>query len=420
MLEMATRVLDLFRRKPERRSITSLPWDQGGTLGGGSLSIDSALALVPVYSAVGLLARTVSCTPLHAYRRISQDERRRMPLPPLFSLLQLEGRLKRWIFEAVESMATCGNAIGLVTERSGLGFPTVVMWLNPNDIHVEDGKLAGEGSPTMPIWRWNGRVIQVGPANTPSSDIIHIPWFPVPGRILGLSPLGAAASLILTGINAQGYAAEWFGNGGIPPGTMRNTEKTLNPDEANAIKERLVSTIRARKPLVYGSDWEYKPIAIPPHEAAFVATAKLTATQVAAIYDLPPERIGGETGGPLTYSSPEQTSIHLITFSLRNWYELLEECFAAMLPQPQYVKFSVDSLARADIKTRHEVYKLAREIGLNSIDELRALEDRPPLPDGSGQDFTPLGAPAEPTPDTQPEPSADPTAPPPIPLRRPA
>lgn len=413
--------MSLFRRSApvETRSIEDLPWNYGGNPG-GPMSVDRALSLVPVYAAIGLLARTVSCTPLHGYRRVNEDERRRMPLPTLFATMANEGRLKRWVFQSVASLGTRGNAIGLATSRDQYGYPTAVSWLNPEAVTVDDTAMSGRGSATMPVWRWYGRELQVGPANTPSSDLVHIPWFPVPGRVLGLSPLGAAASMIRTGIGAQDYASDWFQTGGVPPGTFKNTGRTLKPSEADAVKERLVHNIKSRQPLVYGSDWDYNPISIPNNEVKFVETSKLTATQVAAIYDVPPERIGGETGGPLTYSSPEQTSIHLTTFSLRNWYELLEECFFAMLPKPQYVKFAADALIRADTQTRHNVYKIGRDIGLYSIDELRALEDRPPLPDGEGADYTPLGQPDTGPTGTQPEPKADPTATPPIPLRRPA
>lgn len=399
--------MSLFRRpvREERRAIVDLPWSVGGP-SSSSVSVNRALSLVPVYAAIGLLARTVSCTPLHAYRRVSNEERQRITLPVLFQQLEDTASLKRWLHTAVVSLATRGNLYGLVTARDGFGYPTAISWLNPVQVTVEDGNLSGAGSPEMPIWRWNGRDIHVGPANTTNSDLLHIPWFPVPGQIEGLSPLGTVVSMLATGINAQDYASEWFQNGGIPPGTFKNTARTMLPEEADAVKNRLVSTIRARRPLVYGADWEYNPIAIPPNEARFVETAKLTATQVAAIYDVPPDRVGGELGGPLTYSSPEQAALHLVTFSLRNWYELLEELFTAIIPKQQYIKFNADSLVRADIKTRAEVYKILRSIGMVNINELRPLEDMPPISEeDGGEDYTPLAVAFDDLPD--PEPVAD-------------
>lgn len=409
--------MSLFRRRAvEARAILDVPWDVGGT-SSSSVSVNRAMGLVPVYAAIGLLARTVSCTPIHCYRRVSEHERIRIKLPALLDSLVVEGRLKRWLHTAVASLASRGNLFGLVTSRDGFNYPTAITWLDPVQVSVSDQMLAGPGSMTMPIWRFNGREVHVGPAIPSMSDLIHVPWFPMPDRTEGLSPLGACASMISTGLSAQTYASEWFDNGGIPPGTMKNTARVLLPEESDAIKTRLVSTIRSRKPLVYGADWEYSPIAIPPNEARFVETAKLTATQVAAIYDVPPERIGGDVGGPLSYTSPEQTGLHLVTFSLRNWFELLEELLTAMCPVQQYVKFNADSMLRADIKTRHEVYKIGRTIGLYSINELRAREDESPLPPGQGgDDYTPLtvtpGGNSPPDQQTEDTPALKPVTPP--------
>lgn len=390
--------MSLFRRKTETRAITSLPWDTGGVLGTAT-PVDKALGLVPVFAAIGLLARTVSCTPLHNYRRVGEEERNRIVLPEIFRVLDEEAHLKRWLHACVVSLAARGNAFGLVTSRDGFGYPTAVTWLDPNQVTVDDQLPSGPGSLALPIWRFNGRQIMVGPSDPATSELIHIPWFPVPGRTLGLSPLAAAATMIAGGIASQEWSADWFLNSGIPSSTMKNVARELTPEAADAVKNRLISTIRAHKPLVFGSDWEFNPIMIPPAEAKFVESMKLTATQVAAIFDVPPERIGGEVGGSLSYSSPEQAGIHLVTFSLRNWFELLEETFSAMIPRAQYMKFNADSLVRADIKTRHEVYKISRSIGLTNIDELRVLEDRPPLPNGDGKDYTPLAVTSDDIPD---------------------
>lgn len=391
--------MSLFRRKVESRAIIDVPWDRGGTLSGVT-SMEQALRLVPVYSAIGLLARGVSCTPIHNYRKVSEEERTRIGLPEIFRVMDEEANLKAWLHACVVSLAARGNAFGLVTSRDGFGYPTAVTWLDPTLVHVEDQMPSGPGSLSMPIWWHMGRQIMVGPSDPSSSDLIHIPWFPIPGRILGLSPLAAAATMITGGIAAQEWSAEWFLSSGIPSATMKNTARTLDPEEADAVKQRLTSTIRAHKPLVYGADWDFTAITIPADDMQFVESMKLTATQVAAIYDVPPERIGGETGGSLSYSSPEQAALHLVTFSFRNWYELLEETFSAMIPRAQYVKFNADSLTRADIKTRAEVYKIWRSIGLTNIDELRVLEDRSPLSDKElGQDYTPLAVASDDIPD---------------------
>jgi Phage-related protein len=95
---------------------------------------------------------------------------------------------------------------------------------------------------------------------------------------------------------AQVYTADWFNNGAVPPGKFKNTQKTVSQPESDEIKARLNAAIRSRKPLVYGADWEYDPIAVGANEARFIETMQLNATQIASIYGIPPEMLGGSTG----------------------------------------------------------------------------------------------------------------------------
>jgi phage portal protein BeeE len=42
---------------------------------------------------------------------------------------------------------------------------------------------------------------------------------------------------------------------------------------------------------------------------------------------------------------------------------------------------------RGDTKSRFEAYTQARNSGWLNVDEIRQLEELPPLPDGQGQDY---------------------------------
>jgi HK97 family phage portal protein len=287
----------------------------------------------------------------------------------------------------VTSLAYRGNALGVVTARDSLEYPTRIEWLDPANVLCEDRlqlvPLGEIGSFTNPKWYYLGERL-------PAEDVVHIPWFQLPGRVWGLSPIGSYAVTVSTGLAAQKFSDDWFRSGGVPSGQFRNTSQTIPQEDANTIKRRLVQAIRSHEPIVYGADWEYTPFTISPNEAQFVQTMRLTASTIASIYGIPPEMIGGETGGSMSYSSPEQRQIELVQFSLLPWLALLESHLSALLPRGQYVKFNPDVLIRADVKTRFEAYEKARLIGLNNIDELRAMEDEAPLPNGQGQDYTPL------------------------------
>lgn len=363
----------------ESRAVTSVPWSVGAP-SMTSVTQERALRLIPVYAAVRLVADLVSTLPLKSYRETGDERQPMSRLPQLFQQMDDAGALLDWLHRCMTSLLLRGNAYGLVTARDGMQFPTVIQWLNPDQVYCDDR------NPWAPVWYWNGRVV-------PTEDMVHIPWFTVAGKVQGLSPIEAYATTVNVGLQAQSYASGWFDNGGVPPGTFKNTAKTVTTAESDEIKDRLVRAIQSRKPIVYGSDWDYNPISISPEQAQFVETARLTASQIAAIYGVPPEMIGGEKGGSYTYSSPEQNALQLATLTLRPWLVKLERKFSSLLPMRQQVRFNADAIVRADLMSRMNAYKVAKDIGLRNLDELRALEDLPPLPNGQGQTFAPAPQP---------------------------
>jgi HK97 family phage portal protein len=373
-----------FRRRPaeeETRDITVVPWDVGAPPR-ATITQDRALTLAPVYAAHRHLSDNISTLPLDAFRKLGDRREPMTSLPQLFRLLDDEGDLVDWVSTAVMSLASRGNAVGLILEWDGMGFPTVIMWLSMNDINVDDE------NPLRPIWYWKGR--QMDP-----TELVHVPLIKLPGKTLGLAPIDYAALTITAGLEAETYGVDWFAAGGIPPGTFKNAGKKIDSNEATVIRGRLTSAIRTRQPLVYGMDWDYNPITIAPEQAQFVESMQFNANQIAAIYGIAPEEIGGVPGNSMTYQNEEHRQTRRMQ-DLRPWLVRLERKFSSWLPDRQYVRFKVDAVIRADLKTRHEVYKLDRDMGLLSIDEIRALEDLPPLPGGQGKDPAPLSTPAVP------------------------
>lgn len=366
------------RRREETRAIDTFAFGTDLTTGSASISQSRALGLAPVFGANRILASSVSTLPLKPYRKVGDERQPMNNLPQLFGQLQSDGQLVPWLHRCVTSLGLRGNAYGLITQRDGFGFPTAISWLNPSIVSADD-------SSGVPVWRVNGTIV-------PRGDIFHIPWFTLPGETIGLSPLGAFAVTMNLGLHAQEYGNDWFEAGGVPPGTFKNTAKTVDQDEARIIKGRLVSAIRTREPIVYGADWDYNAITLSPQDAQFVETNRLTATQVATIYGIPPEMIGGDSGRSMTYQNVEQQALNFVTFTLRPWLVALESAFSSILPDRQYVRFNADALVRADLKTRYEVYDIARRIGVRNVDDIRELEDLPPLPNGQGQQYAPVAA----------------------------
>jgi HK97 family phage portal protein len=168
---------------------------------------------------------------------------------------------------------------------------------------------------------------------------------------------------------------------------MRNKEKTINPEESREIQGRLSAAMRSRRPLVFGNDWDFTALQVNPEESQFIETMRLNATQIASIFGVPAEMVGGDQGGPLSYSSPEQNMIHLVSVTLRPWLVRLETAFALLLPTRDFVKFNVDAMIRTSLLERYTAHGMALDQGWRSRDEIRAIEDLPPLPNGEGQAY---------------------------------
>jgi HK97 family phage portal protein len=357
------------------------PSRQAGTGG-----VDSALRLSAVYACVRFLAEGVAKLPLHQFFSIDDATPKKMALGQLLSKPAVFLNTLIWLYQYVTSGALQGNAYGLITARDGYGNPTGIEWLPPEDVFVEDSK---PWNPAAAKFFFAGKFV-------PRAQLLHVPAFTVPGRTAGISPLRAFQMLIESGLDALAYGADWYKSGGFPPGVFRNTQYEVDEDQSDKIRAKLVRAQRRREPLVTGVDWEYKPVTVPPNEAQFVEAMKLNANQVAVIYGVQPRRAGGIHGDSQTYSNTEMDALSEVTDSLDPWLVRLETALADCLPANQYAQFNRNARLRMTTETRYGVYRIARDIGLMNVDEVRALEEMEPLPrpsdptDYDGQDYTPL------------------------------
>jgi len=272
---------------------------------------DEALGLPALYSGAKLLADSVASLPLKIYTRGGLDGRAiRYRGPSVFDMPSVTGTTFDWLFTAMTSLVLQGNAWGFITGRDGYGYPTGIEWIPPQDVSVMDD----EQQPWNPL---RSRIYVYGRLMG-RDELFHVKAFAVAGRTEGISPLRAFAMTILAGMEAQRYGTDWFRSGGFPPGTFQNSEIEIDADQAEEIREALSATIRRREPLVYGRDWDYKPVVVPPNEAQFIQAMQMNATQVAAILGLPPDRLGGTKGDSLTYSCVMKDTQILTT---RGWLQ---------------------------------------------------------------------------------------------------
>jgi HK97 family phage portal protein len=273
--------------EPEQRAVGFQDvWGSGADIAPlRASSVDTALTLVPVFAATRLLADGVASLPLQTFRQTG-DARTRIEDAPLLRDPSQQGTGYDWLHRAMTSLTLRGNAFGYITQFDAEMHARQLEWLHPDEVTVDDNRAS-----SRPRWLWRGRPID-------PDRMLHVAGYTLPGQVLGLSPIAAYALTIETGLLSQQFGRDWFRNGSVPSSVLQ-TEHQVNEDQATVMKERFRRATSSREPVVLGAGVEYKPISVPPNESQFLATMKATVNQIAAIYGIPPEMIGGESGSSM-------------------------------------------------------------------------------------------------------------------------
>jgi HK97 family phage portal protein len=366
----------------ESRSANPIPYpaippnSQQGSMSIRSVNLsqaDSALQKVAVFASVNLLASIASMLPVDVYRGTGND-RATIPMPRELSDLGGTGHgLPDFLWQVIYCWGLRGNTVGLIVTRDRFGNPTTIDLQHPDDVGVsqdDKGRLA---------WTIRGRRVD-------SDDVWHKRVYPTPGRVLGLSPIALHAVTVGQGIAAQNFGMQWFLDGAHPSSILTNDDaKMVDQEQARTVKDRFMAAIRGtREPVVLGGGWKYQQVQIAAGESQFLETQKYTAAECARIYGPGmPELLGYETGGSMTYANIEQRSIDLLKYTIDPWLVRLERVLTELLPAPQYVKFNRNALLRTDTLTRFQAYQIALRNGWQVIDDVRDLEDQPPVPWGA-------------------------------------
>jgi HK97 family phage portal protein len=151
--------------------------------------------------------------------------------------------------------------------------------------------------------------------------------------------------------------------------------------------EQFSGSINAgRVPIIEGG-WGLEQITMKPEDAELLATRAYSVEQICRWFGVAPAMVGHMDKTTAWGTGLEQMNLWFLTYGLRPWLRAIEqEITRSVLTPPQrivyYAEFNVDGLLRTDAEKRAAMMRSYVDGGINTPNEMRALNNDPPLPGG--------------------------------------
>src|SRR5690606_11872057 len=132
--------------------------------------------------------------------------------------------------------------------------------------------------------------------------------------------------------------------------------------------------------------FQFQPLQLSMTDAQFLENTQLTIRQIANVFGIKMHQLNDLSRATHTNIEEQQKQFYADTLQATlTGYE--QEIAAKLLLDPEiqagyYVKWTVDSIVRSDIKTRYEAYRVGIQGGFLTPNEVRALEELPALDGG--------------------------------------
>lgn len=359
------------------------PGAGGSRLASGvAVSERSALQISTVMACVRELAGDVAGLPLDEQRKEGRRWVEVDPSPLVEDPFIDADPVIGW-FQVMASLLLRGNSWNDVADRDKYGDATKLLPLHPDGVRPRtiDGR----------------KMLVVNRKPRPLSEFVHIPGFVLPGSWVGLDPIQFHAQALGLALATETYGAQYFANGTVVSGVLQSDHE-LNEDQVRRAlqlwKKRHQGLSNAHLPAVLGNGLKWAPMTVAPNEAQFLETREYQRADIAGIFGVRPKRVGatqktGQGGG----KGSESDELDYVKHTIRFWLGRLEAVISRQLPADRRARFNLDALLRADLAARYSSYSAARAGSWMSPDEIRELEDLPPIPGGRGADhFAPLNS----------------------------
>lgn len=373
MVELRSGVSRIFEEIIESRKTTA----------GVPISPETALQSSAVLCAVRVLSESIASMPFNVYRRLPGGGKEIAEDHPLQEVLAYQPNDWMTSFEWREwcqsQMLLWGNAYCLIKpgRRGSVDQLIPLHASRMKVVRLENGRLqyqyTEDGKPVPTPYR--------------QDQIFHLRWLSSDG-VTGYVPTSLSRDAIALARATELYSSAFFGNG-AQSGTYIETDQPFKPDAIQRFKQQWDEAHRgpdrAFKTVVMPHGFHKKSDPVNNQDSALIDTRRYATEEIARAYRIPMSLMGDLTN--VRYSTVEQSAIDFVTFSLvphcRRWQFAVRRDLITD-DRNYFVDFDLSALMAGDYQARSQFMRECFNMGLLSVDELRAQIGYNPLPEGLG------------------------------------
>lgn len=362
----------------------------------------TAMKLSTVNRCVEALSDSMGKLPVYVMDRSTRKKVEEHPLNKLLSVRANEAQSPLVCKKMAEGNRLCGGNGYLWILRDPGSLRPVELIPVPHELVTplldEDGRL----------WYSIIHPFTGAPLTVHRADMIHLMAYTYNGW-KGVSVLQRASDVIRTGQAAQGYTLNYYERGGQPAGVLQtdtdlsgyvevpmadgSTERVNKKDLLRAEWEkRYAGPSNANRIAVLDYGLKYNPISISNKDAQFVEQSELSVQDIARFFGVPLYKL---QAGKQSYESNEQNSIEYVVSTLQPIVTQYEEeltwklLTTAEIARGLEIRINMMAELRGDFQSRAAWIRAMRELGVFSVNDIRALEDMPDV-DGGDERYASL------------------------------
>ena len=364
---------------------------QEGLLG-ADVTPDTCMQSPTVHAIVTAISRRLSVTPIHVFERTTTsagEKKKKLPNHPVANLLrkpnQWQTRLDFW--QDATSVFVRHGRFYAFKSRGKTGPIRELIPLDPTQV-----------TPTQDpeTYAVHFRVTQTagGPKEYPIEKMFHARG-PARDFLTGDSPVTDIARTIALEIMAEKFGVTFFQNGALPLLVFNFQEGSSGFKDVDQEKQFIAdfqeafSGNKKHKSLLIPKGLEKPtPIEIAHDRAQFLELRQHQRTVIAGAFGVPTTYVGDFSRA--TFNNVEQQDQDFT----QNVVMPVSMAFEAAMERDLLtdkdraagivIRFNLDSILRADFKSRQEGLRIQRDAGAISSNEWREIEGRNPLSDEKG------------------------------------